>query len=176
MATSDKIKISDLKLNPDNPQKFEDLSKLKNSIKEFPKMMELRPMIIEPKTNYVLGGNKRLICLIELGYKTIPTSWVKSADKLTKEEKNRFIVADNVGFGEWDFEKLKTWDNDLLKDWGVEMPDYKKEDLKTKTIELKPFLNNHILISFPVDKSAKILNIIDELYKIDGIEIEQGSN
>jgi hypothetical protein len=70
------MKLTELKVNPSNPQKFDDLSKLENSIKEFPKMMELRPLVTDA-SNMVLGGNKRLICLQNLGYKEIPDTWVK---------------------------------------------------------------------------------------------------
>jgi len=70
------MKLSELKINPSNPQKFDDLSKLENSIKEFPKMMSLRPLVYDPKNMQVLGGNKRLICLQNLGFKEIPDNWV----------------------------------------------------------------------------------------------------
>ena len=114
------MKLSKLKLNPNNPQKFDDLSKLKNSIKEFPKMLKLRQLIYDPKTMYVLGGNKRLICLKELGYKEVPDEWVKSADELTEDEKHRFVVQDNIQVGDWDFELLDTdWDTEELEEWGV---------------------------------------------------------
>jgi len=78
---------------------FDDLTKLENSIKEFPKMMELRPLVVD-NNNMVLGGNKRLVCLKNLGYKEIPDTWVKRAKDLTEAEQKRFIIADNVGFGE----------------------------------------------------------------------------
>lgn len=114
------VKLSELKVNPRNPQKFDDLSKLEKSIKEFSKMMELRPMIVDTD-NMVLGGNKRLICLQNLGFEEIPTTWVKKASELTEDEKKRFIIADNVGFGEWDFEILKEdFDFEFLDDWGVQ--------------------------------------------------------
>ena len=113
------MKISEIKLNPDNPQKFDDLSKLEQSIKEFPKMMALRPLVLDAN-NMVLGGNKRLICLQNLGYKEIPDQWVKYASDLTTEEQRRFIIADNVGFGEWDLEILSEWD-EPLEDWGLEI-------------------------------------------------------
>lgn len=111
MAKTIIIKLSKLKLNPENPQKFKDLSKLENSLKEFPEMLKLRPLIYDPKTMYVLGGNKRLICLQNLGYKEIPKNWTLAADDITEEQKKRFVIADNVGFGEWDFDKLNEfWD------------------------------------------------------------------
>jgi len=117
------MKLKEIKVNPDNPQKFNDLSKLENSIKEFPKMMELRPLVYDPETMQVLGGNKRLICLQNLGYKDIPDTWVLSAEDLTDEEKQRFIIADNVGFGQWDWDKLDNWEMEDLEEWGLELPD-----------------------------------------------------
>ena len=101
------MKIKDIKLNPDNPRIIKDrrFKKLVKSLKEFPKMLELRPIVIN-EDNVVLGGNMRLKALKELGYKEIPDSWVKRVDKLTEDEKRRFIVADNVEFGENDLEML----------------------------------------------------------------------
>ena len=83
------MKLSELKLNPNNPQKFNDLSKLENSIRDFPKMMNLRPLVYDPATMEIIGGNKRLICLHNLKFKEIPDSWIKPADELTPEEKAR---------------------------------------------------------------------------------------
>jgi ParB-like chromosome segregation protein Spo0J len=90
------IKLSEIKSNPNNPRviKDEKFAKLVNSIKEFPKMMELRPMVVN-SDNIVLGGNMRLKALKELGYKTIPYNWVKSAESLTEEEQRRFIWLSN---------------------------------------------------------------------------------
>ena len=81
--------------------------------------MKLRPIVVD--NNYmVLGGNKRLICLQNLGFKEIPDEWVVRADELTEDERKRFIIADNVGFGEWDMEVLQGWDSDLIEDWGID--------------------------------------------------------
>ena len=123
--------LSEIKINPDNPQKFDDLTKLENSIKEFPKMMELRPLVYDPVTKYVLGGNKRLICLHNLDYKEIPDNWAISAETLTEDEKKRFIIADNVGFGEWDEEKLSDWDEQELNEWGLNVDFEKVEEINT---------------------------------------------
>ena len=82
------MKIKDIKLNPDNPRLIKDarFKKLVQSLKEFPKMLELRPIVIN-EDNVVLGGNMRLKALRELGYKEVPDTWVKRADELTEEEK-----------------------------------------------------------------------------------------
>jgi len=126
------MKISSLKSNPDNPQTFTqtDIDRIKNSISEFEKMMSLRPIVVN-KNNMILGGNKRFEALKQLGYKTIPDEWVKKASDLTEEEAKRFIIADNVGFGEWDTEKLQAhWDKTELENWGldVEWPELEKDE------------------------------------------------
>ena len=116
------MNIKEIKSNPNNPRiiKDEKFAKLKKSISEFPKMMELRPMVVNSE-NIVLGGNMRLKALKELGYKDIPDNWVKRADELTEDETRRFIIADNVGFGEHDWEMLANeWDTQELEDWGLE--------------------------------------------------------
>jgi len=119
------IPISSIQTNPNNPRKITaaQVEKLKKSISEFSAMMELRPIIIDEQ-RIVLGGNMRLLSLIQLGYTEIPESWVKQAADLTDEEKQRFIIADNVGFGEWDWEALANeWDAGDLSDWGLDVPD-----------------------------------------------------
>lgn len=128
------MKLSKLKNNLNNPRILKDdkFKKLVKSIKEFPKMMELRPMVID-KNNIVLGGNMRLKALKELGYKDIPNNWVKRADELTEAEKERFIIADNVGFGVWDWDELnENWDENNLIDWGLDIPEFDAEILEAK--------------------------------------------
>lgn len=120
------MKLSNIKANPSNPRVIKDdrFQKLVKSISEFPKMMELRPMVIN-SDNVVLGGNMRLKALQELKYKEIPDNWVKRAEDLTDEEQRRFIIADNVGFGEHDWEMLANeWNVEELRDWGLDVPDW----------------------------------------------------
>lgn len=131
------MKLSKIKLNPDNPRTFDQtkMDKLKKSIEEFPKMMKLRPMVVDQK-GIVLGGNMRLTALKQLGYKEVPDEWVRQADELTEEEKKRFIIADNVGFGEWDWKELEAnWDNKLLSDWGLELLQLEEEAKRLKNTE-----------------------------------------
>jgi hypothetical protein len=130
-----KIKLSDLKVNPKNPRLIKDANfeKLKKSISEFPKMLELRPIIIDD-TNMILGGNMRYKALKELKYKEISDTWIKKASELTDEEKKRFIIEDNLPFGEWDFDILNgEFDKDELIDWGFEFDEEEKS--KEKIIE-----------------------------------------
>lgn len=125
------IKLSKIKPNPNNPRIIKDdkFEKLKKSIKDFPKMMELRPMVIN-SDNIVLGGNMRLKALKELGYKEVPKEWVKRAEDLTEDEQRQFIIKDNVGFGEHDWEMLQAeWDLSELEDWGLDVPDWGEDEV-----------------------------------------------
>ena len=115
--------LTDIKLNEKNPRviKDEKFQKLCASLKEFPKMMELRPIIVDDN-NIVLGGNMRLRALQQLGYTEVDDSWVKRASDLTEEQKKEFIIKDNVGFGEWDWDMLANeWDKEQLEQWGLDL-------------------------------------------------------
>ena len=151
------MKINEIKLNKSNPRLIKDhkFEKLKKSISEFPKMLELRPMIIDDQ-NIVLGGNMRLTALKDLGYKEIPDNWVKRASELTEEEKQRFIIADNVGFGDWDWDILANeWDAELIADWGLDVPDteildkegnYESEEIYEDPLQLHPEIEYILVI------------------------------
>jgi len=128
------IKLSTILPNPNNPRLIKDdkFKKLVKSISEFPKMMELRPMVVD-ENNIVLGGNMRLKALGELGYKEVPDTWVKKANDLSPEEIKRFIIADNVGFGEHDWEVLQNeWDVNELSDWGLDIPNFAVKELEAE--------------------------------------------
>ena len=125
------IKLTTIKSNPNNPRVIRDekFKKLVKSIEEFPKMMALRPMVVN-EDMVVLGGNMRLKALKELGYKEVPNDWVKSAKDLTEDEIRRFIIADNVGFGEHDWELLANeWDAAELADWGLDIPGFEVDEV-----------------------------------------------
>ena len=115
------VKISEVKMNPNNPRviKDEKFNKLVRSIKEFPKMLEIRPIVVN-QDMIVLGGNMRLKACKEAGLKEVP---VILADTLTEDEQKQFIIKDNVGFGEWDWDMLANeWESDLLEEWGLSVP------------------------------------------------------
>ena len=118
------MKLTDIKPNPSNPRiiKDEKFFSLVKSIKDFPKMMELRPIVVDDSM-MVLGGNMRLKALKEAGYTEIPEEWVKKAKDLTEDQKKEFIIKDNVGFGEWDYQDLQAnWDTEKLEEWGLDIP------------------------------------------------------
>jgi hypothetical protein len=115
------VKISEIKPNPNNPRIIKDdkFKKLVASIREFPKMLELRPIVVNADM-VVLGGNMRLKALKELGLKEAP---IIKIDDLTEEQQKEFIIKDNVGFGEWDWEQLANeWDVQDLDKWGLDIP------------------------------------------------------
>ena len=124
------MKISKLKNNPNNPRIIKDdkFEKLKKSISEFPEMMEKRPIVCVTDVDgklYPLGGNMRLKALQELKYKEIPDSWVLMADEWTEEQRREFIIKDNIGFGEWNWEELANeWDSEKLEEWGLDLPGF----------------------------------------------------
>jgi hypothetical protein len=172
------IKLSTIKPNPSNPRVIKDdkFHKLVNSIKEFPKMLELRPMVVN-EDNVLLGGNMRLKALQHLKYEEIPNTWVKQASELTEEEQRQFIIKDNVGFGEWDWEMLaNSWNNDELSEWGLDVPNQEDNTSEIKEQEIRPYIKSHILLSFPPEKFLQVEGIISTLITESWIEYEQTSN
>jgi ParB-like chromosome segregation protein Spo0J len=128
-----KVKISEIKTNPKNPRLIKDdkFKKLVNSIQEFPQMLELRPIVVD-ENNIVLGGNMRLKACIEIGLKEI---FIVKAEDLTEEQKDEFIVKDNVGFGEWDWDILANeWDTEKLQDWGLDIPIFMDDETELKDL------------------------------------------
>jgi ParB-like chromosome segregation protein Spo0J len=129
---SQKTKISEIKVNPNNPRLIKDdkFKKLVQSIKEFPEMLEIRPIVVN-KDMIVLGGNMRLKACKEAGLKEVP---IIIADNLTEEQQREFLIKDNVSGGEWDWEVLANeWDSEELEAWGLDLVgfDVDSDDLGT---------------------------------------------
>lgn len=117
--------IADLRPNPDNPRVIKDdkFRKLVESVRQFPQMLELRPIVVRDDLT-VLGGNMRLEACKEAGLKDVP---VVIASDLTPEQQREFIVKDNVAFGEWNWDTLANeWDAKQLTAWGLDIPDFEK--------------------------------------------------
>jgi len=121
------VRISDLKTNPKNPRLIKDdrFRKLVQSLKDFPEMLEKRPIVVN-EDMVVLGGNMRLKAAKEAGMKELPVIIAKG---WTQAQQDEFVIKDNVGFGEWDWQDLQlNWDVPKLEDWGLELPEIKVED------------------------------------------------
>jgi len=163
-----KVKISEVKSNPNNPRIIKDdkFQKLVKSIKEFPEMLNIRPIVVNADM-VVLGGNMRLKACKEAGIKEVA---IIKADELTDEQQKQFIIKDNVGFGEWDWEDLaNNWDAEQLTDWGLDIPNYMElpseeeltEENKNKPPTIKiTFENPEQLQSAEID----IIELIDRKY------------
>ena len=119
------VPTAQLKANPTNPRVLRDekFLKLKASIKSFPDMLNYRGIVAVTDTDgkfMVLGGNMRLRAIQDLGIKEVP---VMLADHWTEEQRREFIIKDNVGFGEWNWDELANeWDQQELSDWGLDLP------------------------------------------------------
>ena len=126
-----KIDIKQIKLNDKNPRVIKDykFKKLVNSIKEFPEMLKIRPIVVNSNLE-VLGGNMRTRACIEAGLKEV---YITIAD-LTSQQQDEFIIKDNSSFGEWDWDLLANeWETNDLKDWGLDIPKWEdKLDLDTE--------------------------------------------
>jgi ParB-like chromosome segregation protein Spo0J len=116
------LKISEIKLNPNNPRLIKDdkFEKLVNSIKEFPEMLKIRPIVVNSEM-VILGGNMRFKACKDAGLKEIP---VIVANGLTIDQQREFLIKDNVSGGEWDWNLLQEWDKDELNEWGLDIPDF----------------------------------------------------
>jgi site-specific DNA-methyltransferase (adenine-specific) len=123
--------INEIKSNPNNPRLIKDhkFKQLVKSIQDFPQMLELRPIVID-ENNMVLGGNMRLKACFEAGLTDVP---VIHANNLSEEKKKEFIVKDNVGYGEWDWDDLaNNWDALELTEWGLDIPNFDAEVLEAE--------------------------------------------
>ena len=126
-----KVSIKDIKPNPNNPRLVKDdkFKKLVQSIKDFPQMLDIRPIVVN-KDMIVLGGNMRLKACKEAGLKEIP---IIKAEDLTEEQQREFIIKDNLGYGEWDWSMIANeWDEKDLNEWGLDLP-YFGHDINSMT-------------------------------------------
>lgn len=120
-----KVKISEVFLNPENPRLIKDdkFKKLVKSVKDFPEMLDIRPIVVN-KDMIILGGNMRFKACKEAGLKEIP---IIVAKDLTQEQQREFLIKDNVSGGEWDWNILaEEWDAEKLDSWGLDMPTKKE--------------------------------------------------
>lgn len=159
--------LSNIKPNPNNPRLIKDdkFKKLCQSLKDFPEMLELRPIVVN-KDHIILGGNMRYKAAKEIGLKEIP---VKVADNLTPEQEREFLIKDNTSGGEWDWEVLANeWDSEELEAWGLDLPitkDLNEQDLFDIEIpfytpsEIQPAINELANL----DKTKNLIKKIDLL-------------
>ena len=176
------VKISAIKANSKNPRVIKDdkFKKLVQSIREFPDMLNKRPLICFTDVDgkyVVLGGNMRLKAAQEIGLKQMP---IILADDWTQEQKDEFLIKDNVGFGEWDWDQLANeWDPEKLNEWNVGV--WQSDNLSNENIyngqnpdlELDKFLNSELKRMFFVydnETYLKVVNWFNELQEKHNLE------
>jgi len=163
-------KISAIKRNPNNPRILKDdkFAKLTQSIKDFPQMLDIRPIVVNDDM-VVLGGNMRLKACKEAGLKEVP---VIKVNDLTEEQQREFIIKDNVGFGEWDWDLLANeWDTALLDDWGLELgidlnADDFGEDFDLSDGDKEPF--QQITFTLADEQAERVKAILADVKQTDG--------
>jgi len=162
--------ISQIKPNPENPRIIKDhkFKQLVESIKSFPQMLELRPIVID-ENNIVLGGNMRLKACIEAGLTDVP---VVQAKDLTDLQKKEFIVKDNVGYGEWDWEDLaNSWDVEQITDWGLDINGFDvnanelSDEFSLPSGDKSPF--QQMTFTLADEQSIQIKNAIEEIKRTE---------
>jgi hypothetical protein len=164
------VSIKLVKSNPNNPRIIKDdkFAKLVASIKEFPKMLEIRPIVVNDDM-IVLGGNMRLKACIHAGLKEVPI--IKVSD-LTEQEQKQFIIKDNVSGGEWDWNMLANeWDVTELEDWGLSVGgfDLNSDDLGEEFSlpdgDKAPF--QQMTFTLADEQAEQIKNAIDDIKKTE---------
>ena len=143
-----KAKLSEVKLNPNNPRLIKDdkFKKLVQSIKDFPEMLNIRPIVVNSDM-VILGGNMRYKACKEAGLKEVP---VTIAD-LTEDQQREFLIKDNTSGGEWDWEVLANeWDNEQLEAWGLDIPNFEVDEdddnLEDKEVEAHAKLTDTFIV------------------------------
>ena len=162
------VNINEVLTNPNNPRTIKDdkFKKLVKSIKEFPQMLEKRAIVVD-EAMMVLGGNMRLKACKDAGIKMV---WVDVAEGWTEEQKKEFIVKDNVGFGEWDWDAIANeWEEDKLDDWGLDVwqpeddVDYSildDDDLTDQLKEMTEGVRKAIQIEFEADHYDEAADLV----------------
>lgn len=154
------VKITEVKTNPNNPRTLKDdkFKKLVKSIQEFPQMLEIRPIVVNDEM-IVLGGNMRLKACKEAGLKEIH---IIKASNLTEDQQKQFIIKDNVGFGEWDWDMLANeWNAEELEEWGLDVPEKKEKNE-----------DGEIIFSTELDQESNYV-VLKFNKDIDFLQIEQ---
>jgi hypothetical protein len=160
-----KVKIQEVKLNPNNPRIIKDdkFAKLVKSIQELPQMLEIRPIVVNADM-VVLGGNMRLKACKEAGLKEVP---IIIADNLTEEQQREFLIKDNVSGGEWDWDILANeWDVEQLEDWGLDMPTYDNSNDEFETTLNQESISNNTDYNVLIDISEENIVFSNDLFKI----------
>jgi hypothetical protein len=156
------VKISKVKGNPDNPRiiKNDKFKKLVKSIQEFPEMLKLRPIVVD-EDMMVLGGNMRLKASKDAGLKEV---WIEVAEGLTEEQKKEFIVKDNVGFGEWEWDMLgNEWDSVQLAEWGLDVWQNEDDEQNNEVNDISNNISEEYRVEIELNSEREQEQVFNEL-------------
>ena len=172
------VNIKEVKNNPNNPRLIKDdkFKKLVQSIKNFPEMLNIRPIVVN-ENMVILGGNMRYKACLEAGLKEVP---IIKVDGLTEEKQREFIIKDNVSGGEWDWDMLANeWESEELEEWGLDIPVFEIEEEKDDDeVNVKDLFDIEIPfykaseISPSIEDLADISNVKELINKIDNLDID----
>lgn len=150
----EKKKLSEIQVNPNNPRLIRDdkFKKLVQSIKDFPEMLNIRPIVVN-KDMVILGGNMRFKACKEAGLKEVP---IIVADNLTEEQQREFLIKDNVSGGEWNWDLLANeWDAEQVEDWGLDVPSFETDEVLEAEED-----------DFDATPPAEPITVLGDLYEI----------
>ncbi len=158
------VKIYKIKGNPKNPRiiKNDKFKKLVKSIQEFPEMLEKRPIVVD-EDMMVLGGNMRLKASKEAGLKEV---WIDIAEGWTQEQKDEFIVKDNVGFGEWEWDILANdWNSAILAEWGVDVWQNEDDKEEKEVKDISDMIGEEYRVEIELSSEREQEQVFNELTK-----------
>ena len=167
-----KVKIGDIRMNPDNPRIIKDykFKQLVKSIKEFPEMLEIRPIVVN-EDNIILGGNMRYKACQDAN---IDEVYIIKAKDLNEEQQKEFLIKDNAGFGEWDWDILANeWDTEKLNEWGLDLPILNEKlqvsnDAEPEIVITEEILEEHNYVVFTFDNTLD-WQVAKEIFNIETV-------
>jgi hypothetical protein len=167
-----KVKIGDIRMNPDNPRIIKDykFKQLVKSIKEFPEMLEIRPIVVN-EDNIILGGNMRYKACQDAN---IDEVYIIKAKDLNEEQQKEFLIKDNAGFGEWDWDILANeWDTEKLNEWGLDLPILNEKlqvsnDAEPEIVITEEILEEHNYVVFTFDNTLD-WQVAKEIFNIESV-------
>lgn len=163
------IQISKIKLNPNNPRLIKDdkFTKLVQSIKDFPEMLNIRPIVVN-EDMIILGGNMRFKACKEAGLKEVP---IIKASGLSAEKQREFLIKDNVSGGEWDWGLLQEWDSIELGDWGLDVDSYDNSNIDFETSLGGESISKEdaviILLTIPNENNNQCGSLLNQIELLD---------
>lgn len=129
-------RVNDLVPQEINPRVISDkqMSDIKKSLKKY-NLVEIPAVDFNGK---ILAGHQRIKALQLLGRGEEIIDVRVPNRELTEKESKQYLIASNALGGDWDFDKLKSFEFDLLKDAGfddLELVKFWDEDKEIKTDE-----------------------------------------